>query len=97
MGVYQLFDKSQLPHQTTWRMPGEDHYVVAIEASTNRDAGRWDARERGELIELAPGDQRTYELEMGALVGNDEIEAFTSRVGRLFPEAVAPAPVASPT
>jgi hypothetical protein len=97
MGVYQLFNKRQLPHQTTWRMPGEDHYVVAIEASTNRDAGRWDARERGELIELAPGEQRTYDIEMGALVGSEQIEAFTSRVQRLFPEAVAPAPVASVT
>jgi Domain of unknown function (DUF4432) len=91
-GVYQLFNKGQLPHQTTWRMPGEDHYVVAIEASTNRDAGRWDARERGELIELSPGERRSYDLEMGALVGADEIEAFTGRVRRLDPEAVAPAP-----
>jgi hypothetical protein len=97
IGVYQLFNKGQLPHQTTWRMPGEDHYVVAIEASTNRDAGRWDARERGELVELAPGEMRTYDLEMGALVGHDEIEAFTSRVVGLFPDAVAPAQVPSAT
>ena len=76
MGVYQLFNKGQLPHQTTWRMPGESLYVVAIEASTNRDAGRWDAKERGELIELDPGERRTYDLEMGALVGE-------SRDGRL--------------
>ena len=89
MGVYQLFNKRQLPHQTTWRMPGEDLYVVAIEASTNRDAGRWDARDRGELIELAPGERRVYDLEMGALVGDAEIDAFTRRVGRLDPSAVA--------
>lgn len=88
MGVYQLFNKGQLPHQTTWRMPGEDLYVVAIEASTNRDAGRWDARERGELIEMAPGEVRHYDLEMGALVGSDEIDAFTRRVGQLDPQAV---------
>jgi hypothetical protein len=88
MGVYQLFNKRQLPHQTTWRMPGEDLYVVAIEASTNRDAGRWDARERGELIELAPGDKRLYDLEMGALVGADAIDSFTRRVGQLDPQAI---------
>jgi hypothetical protein len=87
-GVYQLFNKRQLPHQTTWRMPGEDHYVVAIEASTNRDAGRWDARERGELIELVPGEKRTYDLEMGALTGGEQIDAFSSRVASLYPEAV---------
>jgi Domain of unknown function (DUF4432) len=88
MGVFQLFNKSQLAHQTTWRMPGEDLYVVAIEASTNRDAGRWDARARGELIELAPGERRDYDLEMGSLVGDAEIDAFVGRVGRLDPQAV---------
>jgi hypothetical protein len=88
LGVYQLFNKRQLPHQTTWRMPGEDLYVVAIEASTNRDAGRWDARERGELIELAPGERRIYDLEMGGLVGDGEIDVFTRRVEQLDPQAV---------
>ena len=89
MGVYQLFNKRQLPHQTTWRMPGEGLYVVAIEASTNRDAGRWDAKERGELMMLEPGEVRRYDLEMGSLVGDEEIRAFTDRVGRLDPAAVA--------
>jgi hypothetical protein len=89
MGVYQLFNKGQLPHQTTWRMPGEDLYVVAIEASTNRDAGRWDARERGELIEMAPGEVRRYDLEMGALVGEAQLDSFAQRVARLDAGAVA--------
>ena len=89
IGVYQLFNKNQLPHQTTWRMLGEDLYVVAIEASTNRDAGRFDARSRGELIELAPGERRTYDLEMGALVGGEELDAFARRVAALHPEATS--------
>jgi hypothetical protein len=88
MGVYQLFNKGQLPHQTTWRMPGESLYVVAIEASTNRDAGRWDAKERGELIELDPGERRTYDLEMGALVGESQMDAFAQRVKNLEATAV---------
>jgi hypothetical protein len=89
MGVYQLFNTRQWPRQTTWRRPGEGLYVVAIEASTNRDAGRWDARDRGELIELAPGESRSYDLEMGALVGSEQMDAFADRVGRLDPQAVA--------
>ena len=44
LGVYQ--PTAQLPHQTTWRMLVKTLYVVAIEASTDRDAGRWDARAR---------------------------------------------------
>ena len=39
-------------------------------------AGRLDARERGELIELAPARSRRYDLELGALDGGDEIDAF---------------------
>jgi len=61
-------------------MMGEDTYTVALEPSTNRDAGRWDARERGELIELDPGESRTYDLEMRALQGTAEIDALRNRV-----------------
>jgi hypothetical protein len=61
-------------------MLGEGHYVVGIEPSTNRAAGRMDARERGELIILQPGERRQYDLELGALVGAEVIEAFAGRV-----------------
>jgi hypothetical protein len=57
--------------------------VVGIEPCTNRTAGRLDARERGELIELGAGESRSYELELGALVGQAELEAFAARVGAL--------------
>jgi len=83
LGVYQLFNSGQLPYQTTWRMLGEGIYVVGIEASTNRDAGRFDARMRNELIWLEPGEERPYELEMGALVGGEAMDAFAERVGAL--------------
>jgi hypothetical protein len=66
-------------------MMGEDTYAVAMEPSTNRDAGRWDARERGELQELAPGATREYDLEIGALVGGSEIASFEHRVTAIGP------------
>jgi hypothetical protein len=80
LGVYQVFRIDQLPHHTVWRMLGEGDYGLAMEPSTNRDAGRWDARERGELIELDPGESREYDLEIGALSGAAEIDAFAARV-----------------
>ena len=49
LGVYQRYRRDQLPHHITWRQLGAGTYVVAMEPSTNRDAGRFDARERGEL------------------------------------------------
>jgi hypothetical protein len=85
VGVWQLFRLQQLPFLTVWRMLGEDTYSVALEPSTNRDAGRWDARQRGELRMLEPGETRSYELELGALRGAAEIDAFERRVGALGP------------
>jgi hypothetical protein len=54
-----------------------------MEPSTNRDAGRWDAQERGELQSLEPGERRSYDLEIGALAGRAEIDAFAERVDRI--------------
>jgi hypothetical protein len=66
-----------------WRMMGEGTYALAMEPSTNRDAGRWDARELGELQWLDPGDERQYDLEVGALAGEAAITAFEARISRL--------------
>src|SRR5215467_16334800 len=91
-GVYQVFHISQLPHHTVWRMMGEGTYALALEPSTNRDAGRQDARERGELQWLQPGEERRYVLEIGALPGVTAIGEFESRVSRLAPSRQAGAP-----
>jgi hypothetical protein len=85
LGVYQVFNVKQLPHHTVWRMMGEDTYSMAMEPSTNRDAGRDDAKARGELLYMEPGEIRPYDLEIGALVGERAIEAFAGRVGTLVP------------
>lgn len=83
LGVYQVFRLSQLPHHTVWRMMGEDTYAMGLEPATNRDAGRWDARERGELITLERGTTRTYDLEIGALDGAEAIRGFEARVAAI--------------
>jgi len=75
-----------------WRMMGEGTYALAMEPSTNRDAGRQDARDRGELQWLEPGEERRYELEIGALPGAAAIDEFEARVSRL----AAPGPPERP-
>ncbi len=80
LGTYQVYRKDQLPFHTIWRMLGEGEYAIAMEPTTNRDAGRFDARERGELAYLAPGERRAYDLEVGALAGVEAIDAFAGRV-----------------
>jgi hypothetical protein len=81
-GAYEVFNRNQLPFHFIWRMLGQGTYAVGIEPSTNRTSGRLPARESGELIILQPGETRTYDLEVGALAGNDAIEAFAERVGK---------------
>ena len=85
LGLYEVFRHDQLPFHFMWRTLGEGTYAVGIEPCTNRVAGRLDARERGELIELAAGETREYELELGALDGEQAIDAFESRVKALAP------------
>ena len=80
LGVYQVYVREQLPFHTMWRMLGEGTYGVAMEPTTNRDEGRFDARARGELAYLAPGEQRSYDLEIGGLEGGTEIDQFDARV-----------------
>lgn len=83
LGLYEVYRRDQLPFHFLWRMLGEGTYVVGIEPCTNRTAGRLDARARGELVELGAGERRIYELELGALDGEAEIEAFAARVAAL--------------
>ena len=87
LGMYQVFRIAQLPHHTVWRMMGEGTYALALEPSTNRDAGRPDARQRGELQWLEPGETRRYDLEIGALAGQEPIAEFAARVSRLAARA----------
>ena len=82
-GIYQLYDHEHFPHHFIWRMLGEGTYVMGLEPSTNKTAGRLDARASGELIELEAGEKRTYDLELGALDGEEEVGRFATRVGLL--------------
>jgi hypothetical protein len=87
LGVYEVYRQDQLPFHFMWRMLGEGTYVVGIEPCTNRTGGRLDARSRGELIELDPGEKRVYELELGALDGEAAIDGFAERVRALTERA----------
>lgn len=74
-GVYLRWNLEQLPRFVEWRMMGEGQYVIGIEPCTNR-FGREDAEAAGELRMLEPGSSVEYDLEMGVLDGQEEIDAF---------------------
>jgi hypothetical protein len=90
LGVFQRYQRAALPHHITWRQLGTVAYVVAMEPSTNRDAGRFDARARGELRHLAPGETRRYQLHIGALAGAEAIEDFAREVAGCAPAGAQP-------
>jgi hypothetical protein len=87
VGVYQRYRKDKLRHHVAWRQLGSGTYVVVMEPSTNLDASRFDARQRGELIHSAPGEQRKYKL--GVLAGVGAVAEFAARSELLASGATA--------
>ena len=64
LDVSLRFQKNQLPWLINWQHWGKDEYVTGIEPGTNPPIGQAKAREQNTLIQLAPGERRTYDLEL---------------------------------
>ena len=58
-----------MPHLVVWKQLSRGSYVIALEPSSCHDDGRADERRRGTLVELAPGEQRRYWLDIGITPG----------------------------
>jgi len=78
-GIYVRYDPTTLPRYIEWRMMGEGQYAVGIEPCSN-GFGRGEVRKAGELITLAPGESRSYEIEIGILDGRRAISDFRREV-----------------
>ncbi len=55
---------------------------MGIEPVTNRFASRAELAKSGELIALAPGEARKYELTIDVLSGREAIDAHTSAIAQ---------------
>lgn len=77
--MYLVYNARQMSHYIEWRMMGEGQYAVGIERCTN-SFGRKKVRDRGELLVLALGEARTYDLEVGLLESGEKIRGFRSIV-----------------
>lgn len=75
-GVSIRFKKEQLPWLMNWQHWGKGEYVTGIEPSTNQLIGQAEAREKKELIFLAPGETKSYELEVKILTAQEEINSL---------------------
>ena len=87
LGFVQRFRRDQLPIHNLWRMPAEGFYALGLEPATNRDAGRWDARARAELIMLDPGEIRRYDLGFEVIEGDSELDAVAQEIAAQASEA----------
>jgi hypothetical protein len=65
LGLQWCYDRASLPHLFQWKMMGEGTYVLGLEPGNSSGIqGRAAARESGDLPHLAPGESRSYALEV---------------------------------
>ena len=72
--------KDQFPCNYQWQNLHAGQYTVGLEPSTNHVQGREFARERGELIWLEHGEERSYDTMFRILAGREEIAAEEARI-----------------
>ena len=63
-------------------MCGEGTYVMGLEPSNCGVEGRAKERERGTLQYIEPGGRRHYEVEIGVLTSNEEIDEFQEKIAK---------------
>ena len=74
LAVAMKFNKKQLPVMTNWQHFGTGgEYVTGLEPGTNPPTGFNAAKETKQLIMLAPGKSRTYDLEIAVLTDKKAI------------------------
>jgi hypothetical protein len=64
LGLTLTYKKKQLPALTNWQHWGPREYICALEPGTNFPIGQNKARQANELILLAPGETRHYQLDI---------------------------------
>ena len=81
LALAMRYKKKQLPWVTNWQHCGPGEYVTAVEPGTNQTTGRAAARAQKNLIQLRPGQSRTYELELSVLTEQAAITRFVKAAG----------------
>ena len=69
IGLQLRYRQQELPEFTQWKQMGWGIYTLGIEPGNCRPEGRVAAREREALVELAPGEQVSYQVEISVLAG----------------------------
>jgi hypothetical protein len=75
IGIYVRYHKTQFPKFVQWKMLGESIYCVGLEPANCGITGRSTERAAGEVEHLEPGGRRHYEVEIGVLTDNNQINS----------------------
>ncbi len=76
VGAYVKYRTDTLPLLVQWKMLGEQAYVVGLEPGTSMLDGRAALLNRNEAPMLAPGQTRSFEVEIGVLGDRAALEAL---------------------
>jgi len=81
LGAYVRFNTGQMSKLTQWKQLGAQEYVLGVEPGNCLSVGRVKQRERGDLETILPGEQRTFDVEIGILPDRDAIAQISQEVG----------------
>jgi hypothetical protein len=93
LGARRDYDHAAMPSRFEWQCLQSGLDVLGIQPTTNHQPGRGVAEQRGELIELGHGEQRSYRTRLTVLDGGDAIAAGRGEILALQtpPDDFAPA------
>jgi hypothetical protein len=80
IGAYLKYNPIELPSFNTWKMMGEQDYVMALEPGINIPEGRVSARAAGRLQTLKPDEIFICSYEIGVLSNQVEIDSIISSI-----------------
>lgn len=73
------FNKRQLPWLTNWQHWGKGEYVTGLEPGTNPPIGQVKARQQHQLVELAPGETKVFDLALEVFDTRSTIQEFLKK------------------
>ena len=82
LGIYWIFNQSEMPLLNHWLHYHKGTYVAGIEPGNVSVLGREWNRKNNYLKEIKPGEVRNFNLEIGILEGKKEITRFERNVVR---------------
>lgn len=86
LGLLVESRKDQLPCAYEWQNAQAGAYALGIEPATNHILGHAYAREKGELITLAHGEERRYDVTLKVLDGVSAIADAEKRIRAIAPQ-----------